>query len=437
MFFYITEQTSCKDFIESELYLPMSCYSVTKFGRLSVNATTPPVTTGNCVVINKNNVINPDKIQVTRSINNRKFWNEIDYEYDADISGNFNTFSYNLSAQSINNVGITQNLPIQSSGLRTAYNASQKTTQNANYFLNFYQNGAVQITLTVNWQAGSQIETGDWVILEDNGDLQIPNFQTGQRNMGTLPMTVIDRKLDLKSGNTQLTLIAGIVGNPLGGGRYGYISPSSRFISAASAVGAVQLFLTESYPSNDGLYGAFEYTKWQPYIGNTLFLHDQNYTATSTCTLTGISSILGFISVTGLSSIPPTSMIVEIGDYPNSASTAVNYASKNQFAFIDNSTIAATATQSNGVTTFTIPPSATSLFSVGRPIMVQNSYTAWTGTTFPAIIPSFSPEFVVTSIGATSISTTAAPALPELINEKLNIVQLMNFPDGGLPYRIL
>ena len=41
--FYITEEISGKTFIESEIYLPIAAYSLTRFGRMSIGLTKPPI----------------------------------------------------------------------------------------------------------------------------------------------------------------------------------------------------------------------------------------------------------------------------------------------------------------------------------------------------------------------------------------------------------
>jgi hypothetical protein len=419
MQFYITASESCKDFIESELYLPAGCYTVTRFGRLSVNATHAPLNAADATTLTADNVIYPERIKTSRAINNRKLWNEIDWSYDYDDQGNFDSLYFALDSVSINNIGLVQILPITSRGIKSALGAAQIVPQRSSYLLGRYSIGATQVELMTNMQVGAEIETGDVILLIDNGTLQISNFVTGQRNLGSQYWEVINRRLDIKSGTTSLTLINGVAPQ---GARFGLITPSSVVAPSGSTI--LRL-------GSGGSFGwqplEYEYLKWQPFIGQNLILHDPNYIAVSACNLTAVSVTGNYLTVSGFGGTPSSAMTtLDLANYQSGASAVFI---QDTYGFIDNT---AAVTGSINSTSFGIAASALPYIKIGLPIYVHSSdYSV------------LSNESLVTNISGSTItvapqftSNYASSATP-LTPAAGYLVELGAMPDGSQPFRIL
>ncbi len=230
----IGEKQSGKEFIEKEIYFPIGCYSLTRYGKLSLGYTRPPVPLNNTlVVVNKDNIIQPNTIVLQRSLVNRRFFNEIIFEFDKNNTTNIFETSYRLiDTDSLNRTKQTSTLRIESLAIRSLLSGETLATKVVNSLLGRFKNAATEITLKTNFGAGVLIEAGDVVLLQDNGDLHLPNFATGKRNIGEQMFEVIDRKLTLKDGTCELKLLGGIVDTR--NDRYAVISPSSQIIEIIS-----------------------------------------------------------------------------------------------------------------------------------------------------------------------------------------------------------
>ena len=163
------------------------------------------VMSGYIVDTNKTNILNPQNITVTRGLNNRRFFNQVQYQYDQADDGTYYSIYRAIDTTSLNNIGTQSILPVDSQGVQTNINGVATGTPAliqtiANTFLTRFSEVALEIKLTTNMVVGAQIEAGDIVKLVDDGSLGITNFQTGTRNLGTNLYEVIDRNLDLKSG---------------------------------------------------------------------------------------------------------------------------------------------------------------------------------------------------------------------------------------------
>lgn len=299
--FSMKEKQVGKDFIESELYFPFGLYSLTRFGRCSVGYTRPPISPSSLITLSADNIIDPNSITLTRSMNNRRFYNQITYDYDKLYENEFyqsRLITSNLDSSSL--FGKDENLLIESTAIRKNLGGDDVVLKISNALLNRFSNIAYEISLKTNFAAGSLIEVGDIVILKDDGQLKIPNFSTGERDLKQTPFEVVERNLDIKSGTTSLKLLSGIVNNLTD--KYGSISPSS-IILVGSSLDSLK------FSSNDLI-------KWQDHVGQKALLHNSSWSyqlETTILALTDsemiISDELGF---------DPTGYILDIPFYPTS-----------------------------------------------------------------------------------------------------------------------
>lgn len=421
MRFLIQEQANLKTFIETELFLPVGAYSITRYGQCSIAVTKPPIADQKLIVLDKTNVMQPEMIQVARSLNTRRYYDEVDYQFDLnDDNSTFQSTVAYVNTQSLSNITISSPLPIASKGLRSDLGAALVLLpRQSQFILNRFGNAAFEITLKLNFETISQLETGDVVDLRDNGDLQILNLATGVRNIGEQLMEVIDRQLDIKSGNGQVTLLSAIGVDVTD--RFATISPSS--IVAPMGSGLSNIVIQESF-------GAFfplnEQNKWIPNIGLPVVVHSPDYTTRfGSAILTGIdpSNNHNLQLASSLGFVPQPGDIVEIDDYPTDNNPATEKFYKQVYCHIDPSVTVVTGID---LQNFTVAPGDIGKFNVGLPVKLHNfNYSI------------NSAELKVTNVDAgTNTVTVAAPGFAFVPSAGL-ICELIGFADGGGPYRII
>jgi hypothetical protein len=418
MSLYINEQQVGKDFIEQQLYYPVGCYSLTRYGQLSVNQTRSPIANANLQFINLGNVISAENITNTRGLNNRKFFNQIQFQYDVlDDNSTYQSVLRSLDTTSLNSIGILSLLPINSNGLKSSLGASLLVSKVSTNLLNRYKKAAYEISLKVNFQVGARIEAGDVIALQDNGYLQITDFNTGARTLGTQLYEVTDRSLDLKTGEVTLKLVSGITG--AAADRFGTVSPSS-IVSASASSTTTSIRVDSSYSPT----ASDETLKWKDYIGQQIRVRNDDYSLSSTATLSGTdnSTTPYTLNLSSPLSFTPTSgMIVEIPPYPTSTNAGINALYKAIHCFID-PTINVTGGTSS--TVFSVAAGDVSKFNVGASIYVRS-----------ADFNTISPTVLISTVDSTLNTVTVQSSLGFTPSSGYQ-VELVGFADKGAGYRI-
>lgn len=412
--FYITDRVNGKEFIDKEIMLPFGSYSITRFGKISMTATQPPIAGSKLPVLDKTSVIEPTMIKAKRAINNRTYFNEIQYRYDANDAGEFKTVDSVIDSLSLSNIAISSVLPIESKGLKTSLAADLVVIRRGNFLISRYRSGAIQYTMKVNWRVGSIIETGDVVLVNDNGDLQIINFETGERNLGSQLLEVIDRKFDVRTGQVELVLLTGLGYNT--DQRFATISPSSYVESGATTT---RIRIRDSFGS---LYPGNEPKKWEQLFGTQIRIHTYDYTTyDEETTLIGFEPADPYVMiVTALSVAPPADSIVEIANYPSNTDPLDQAIQKLLFAHIDPSITIVT-----GVSPFAFTVSApdAAKFTPDLPVLVHDA-------TYSVL----SPECIVDSVVGTQVNLKQSLGFTPSAGQT---AELIGFIDGGGPYRVL
>ena len=412
-FFFESQEDSCKTFIENQIYLPTACYSLSRFGRLSLQLTHAPIADQRLQILDGDNVLNPQSLNPNRGVNNRKFFNQINWEYDFDDAGEPTTKLKAIDSDSTTIIGVTTVLPISARGIRTDFGTQTVIDRRTNYLLSRYKNGAVIITVEVNWEVGSLIEAGDVVAVKDGGVLQVSNFVTGSRNLGTQLFEVIDRQLDMKSGKVRVQLVSGLGAEVTD--RYATISPSS-IIQAGSS--QTELVIADSFGA---LYPSQEYRKWQDYTGLRVKIHTEDYTASATATLVSLNSANpNRLNVSGLGIAPTAGMILDIDDYSESTDPLDQQTLKAIHAYHSPHVM---ITAGVSASAFQVAPSAVTLFQVGFPIKVHNDDFSQSA-----------PETTVANINTGTNTITAASSFGFTPASGYS-VDLLGFPDGTASYR--
>jgi hypothetical protein len=417
--FFLSKAEAGKTFIDTEIYYPVRAYSITRQGRCGVKLTLPPLGTENLITLNQDTVINPEQIAIVRATNNRTFYNEIDYAYDADDQDNFTSLNDFIDDAALNQIGISSVLPIDSRGIRSDISDGIVETlqQRANALLTRYSKGAIQVTLSVMWSVGNQIEAGDIVAL-DGTNLNISNFQNGTRSFGVQLMEVVDRTLNISSGNSALTLLGGVGASVTD--RFATIAPSSVVGSGSTTSGIV---IVESFTSADPLFPSNEGNKWNFLSGDGLLIHDAAWTYSYQCIFKGIDPANNHIlQVSGLSYTPVAGDIVEIAPYSPVAVTDI----KEKAFFLHISPTAAVISASDQQN-FTVSSGDYANLKVGMSARIHNEdFTHDSGEV------TISALSVVGAVYNVKVSTAMGftPSGGEFIS-------LLGFLDGGGPYRWL
>lgn len=413
MDFYITDQQTAKEFCEKELYLPLGAYSLTRYGRLSIGYTKPPIAQSDLVFLDYTNVTQPEAIQIERSLNTRKFFNEIQYEYDKADAGNFQSVLRVLDTDSLNEIGMLTLLPISASGVKTTQGGGILAARVARRLLTRYKTSAVQITLSTLWNPGALIEVGDVVCLTDNGELKITNFETGERKLGQQLFEVLDRTMDIKTGKVSLKLVAGIASNI--NDRYATISPASQISSTDTTFSQVRVKNSFGRASN-------EWQKWEDFIGQKVLIHSPDYTDSAEVVLQSLNAVDPYILefASALPFLPGEDYLVEIPNYPTSTDKTENSLYKLLHAFIDPTL---QVTVGLGPNIFSVAPADVPYFIPGLPVTVHSADYSNDG-------PESTTQQVVGNDIILNSNLSFTPAAGDLI-------ELIGFPDGQGPYRLL
>lgn len=414
IFFLIEQESSGKDFIQTEVYYPIGAYGLTRYGQLGVGYNSPPIANQNVVTLDDTNILEPASIQPVRAVNNRSFFNEVDFSYGIDDQGNYTKILNVVSSGSLSRYQkYVSVLPVRSRGLYAGYD--QGLLQKYGLFLlNIYAYGAVTLILKVNWQAGSVIEAGDLCIVDDsNGVLQISNFVTGKRGLGKQLFKVIDRSFDFKAGNVRLTL-QGNAGSAITD-RYATISPSS-YTDVGSTT--TSLIIKDSFGA---LYPGDESQKWANYIGLPIHVHSDDYSFSEVVTLTGISPTNNYLlTCSALSIAPPEDYIIDIDNYPSSIDPNVNAFYKIMHAFLSPTVTVVSGIDSRN---FTVDPGDTGKFFVGSIVEVHSEdYSIASG------------ELTVTLIVGNQITVDAPLGFTPSTGK---LVDFIGFADHSAAYRLI
>lgn len=407
---------SGKTFLEQEVYLPSAAYSLTREGRLSVGMTHPPLAEPNLPFLDQTNILNAPQIRPTRGTNNRKFFNEIDWEFDANDAGDYTNSFRQLDTESLNKIGLSSVLPIKSKGLHSDLGAIDLIEKRSSFLLSRFKNGAVQIEVLVNYGTGVGIEAGDVIALADDGQLQIQNWATGDRNLGTQLYEVIERSLDLKSGNIKMTLIAGLGADVTD--RYGTISPSSTVSTGSTTTVVV---IQDSYGA---IFPGDEKKKWEDYIGLPVLVHSEDWTVSDESTLIGFDPADPYKMLLdpALSFTPSAGYIVDIPFYPTSVDPNEQQLLKQIHSHLDPSVVIVSGVST---TVFTVGAGDIAKFHVGLPVLIHSN--DWTVE---------SPEVNVTVVDTGTNQVTVASSLGFAPSAGQR-AEFLGFNDLGGPYRFI
>jgi hypothetical protein len=317
---YIKEETNIKELIEQQLYSVAGAYSLPRKSKASVGLTIGPIPGTNAPIITREDVTNAGQIVVRRTTNNN-FANTIIYKLDKSWTDDeYNTGIVTTSATSKSRIPVgTKAMVIEADGLRTSLNGSTLATAASNRRLNRYKFGAEAISgLKVTYKKGFRIEVGDIVLLDADG-LNLLNSAEGNRSPEPKLMEVINKSLDLRTGQVSLDLVDTSYSTQT---RYCLISPASRIKAGTSTT----QFIIEQWQTNS-VYGSNEYLKWTRFLtdGRTIAVKVRSSNFTTRNAETEILSIVGNVVTlaSGLGFTPQAGDFMELASFDNVNTTTV------------------------------------------------------------------------------------------------------------------
>lgn len=411
MNFLLDAPISGKQWIESQLFLPAGCYSITRKGKLAVNLTLPPIGASNVQTLDHTNILDPKSITIERAINTRRYFNEIQYQYDKNDAGEYLNTRIVIDSLSLSNITISTVLPIAADGVRTNLDADVLVDRQGQLLIQRYKNAALYLECQVNWRVGSLIETGDTVILNDNGQLHISNFATGTRNLGSVLFEVIKCTKDVKGGKVSLGLLSGL--SYLTTDRFGSVTPTSNINPAQSTTASIKIV-----PSFGDLYGAAEYRKWTDAVGYHVAIHPTDYSQYYETKLVSAGPNNVLMLNPPLPVVPSDNWVIDIAYYPTDTDIVTDRYLKQVYCHFTYDIVVASDVSTSQ---FTVNASDAYAFRVGNPIY-YHSYDYST----------LSSETTISGVSGNLISVE--PSF-DVIPSDGGRVGLIGYLDGGQPYR--
>jgi len=263
-FFLKDEIENGKEWIEAELYRPASCYSLPAdrpgLSRLSVGMHIAPLPNESIVTLSQNNIVRPDSIAVTRSVN-KNYYNSILTKYnDTPLEDEFFRKIFVLSGtQALPAFKGNKTLILESKGLRDDLSGDTLALASNTRLLKRYQSAAEYIeSLEIKFSAGVQVNVGDIIILNPEG-LNISNPASNDRFRKSGLWEVVNKSIDLK-GKASVDLVNTAFNIDA---RYGLWSQASRVRTVLSQSSFV-IEPTSAFPK----FGAAnEWRKWNQITG--------------------------------------------------------------------------------------------------------------------------------------------------------------------------
>lgn len=259
--FYVRDEIDDgKDFLETEIYLPASCYSLPAdkdgLARLSVGLHIAPLPNESIVTISRANVSKPDSIAVKRSVN-KNYYNAVLTRFeDTPETDTFFRKIFTLSGTPyISNFTGDKTLVIDSKGLKEDLSGDTLATATSNRLLNRYESAAEYIdSLEILFSVSIQINVGDIIIL-DSSQLNIvdPTNQTRNRPPGL--WEVVNKDINIK-GQAKIDLVNTSFNIT---SRYGLFSAASKLKTIISQ----KKFVIEGLSAFPKFGSSAEYRKWE------------------------------------------------------------------------------------------------------------------------------------------------------------------------------
>lgn len=413
--FYLKDTVNAKEFIDTEVLFPTGAFTLPRRGKISVGYTSPPIGAADIKVLDSTNTTKPQQTKIKRSIN-KYFYNNVLFKYnEAVVDEKFLSGDLEVNQDSKNRIPVgNKTLVINARGLRPSTDATVIIDILKRRFQDKYKFGAEMVSMFAFYGKTFNTDVGDVVVFGDS-TLQLPDTKKGNRDFSPRLFEVANKSLAIKTGEVKLDLIDS--GYSLADGRYGIVSPSSQTLAAGSSGDVVKI--KNSYET---VAPQLEKSKWTPYIGQKVVVHDDLWDYVHETKLIGFSASDNYLMLleTPVPFAVGDDYVVEIAPYPDNADPEDNQLSKRVFVFT-NPTVEVVSGISQ--TQFTVAGGDVSKFVEGAIVLVRD--IEW---------DTVSIEVKVIDVTGSTVTVSEPLGFVPLAGYE---VDLIGFKDGGAPYRYL
>lgn len=323
--YYIKDSIDLKEFIEQDLFKPLSLYRVPKNGRFSLSYHFPPLPDEEIVTLDSSNVVNPNELVIGRSTS-ENFYNSVAIRYNENLlEDKFDGGYVTLNATSKARIPVgRKTLTIDGTGFRTDKTIDGNATAGATYAataadrrLSKYAFGAEYIKkMKVNFKTGYSLDIGD-IVNVNLSDLKLTDIKSGTRSGAARLFEIENKTLNLKTGEIEISLVDT---NFNLDARYALMSPASL---VKSGVSQSQFVIKPRTLQPTKQFGANEYRKWSNKIGASLLVRNADFSVSGIATLASVSSNTLTLS-SNLGFVPVEGYTVELSPFANQDSLITN-----------------------------------------------------------------------------------------------------------------
>lgn len=410
-FFIDDDSIQLKQFLDEQVFFPSGLFSIPRKGRVSCNLSAPPIADANTKTLDASNVKKASSLVIERTIN-QLFYNAIIYKFDRDsLENKFLKSRINVSEDSNNRIKIgNRPMSIEAQGLRDNPVTQNLIQVQSRRYLDRYQYGAEKIEVMTKFSVGFPIELSDTVIF-DGSNLKVSDTTQGTRDFSPRIMEVVNKSINLKTGEVKLTLLDT---NYSTRARYGTIAPSSVTTSGSTTT---EIKLTKSFGTSDL---STETEKWEQYIGQKIQVRSEDYT-----TIIGETFIKEIpsgkvntlIVDPPLLSAVPLGFIIEPPNYDETSAREMRFW-KSVHSFFNPQIKVVSGTN----TSFDVAVGDEARFYIDAPVLVHS----------PDYTNSF--ETIVIDVTGQTIAVKDDLGFIPALNDEIDLIGFKG--DKGLPYRV-
>ena len=418
--FYLKETVDARDFLKEQVYKPYGLYEVPRKGRCSATATLPPLVLDELVELTDDNVKKAGGNQLKRSLKKDFFTNVVYVFEENELDERFLAGEVEFSQRALNRFDdiAERQLLIEAKGMRDNPATRNFIAGQTRRFTDRYQFAAESIEVQTNYKQFN-VEVAD-IVLFGNANLQLPDFQEGDRSFRPRLMEVVNKKLDVR-GNVSFNLLDTGFGLD---GRFATVAPNSNL--AADSTTSI-IFLKNSFDTGEF---ELERDKWVNFVGEEVRIRSQDFTFSEVRTITQFDpgSLTGLVLNTPLSVAPPEDYLLDLPDYPDTTDPSDNAKMKAIHPFFSPQV---TITAGISTTIFEVAPADIDKFFVDAFVIVHNDdYTD--RSTDGTVDDDLQVTDVDTGTNRVTVSGDMGftPAAGYLVG-------LIGFKDQGLPYRLI
>lgn len=410
--FDIDEEINAKEFLSEQICMPSGLFQVPRVGRVSLDSTLPSIAGASAVVLNEKNILNPDKLMITRSIN-KHFYNGVLWKYDFDIvTGKAANARFRADAQAIAKFGKFEKiLKLESYGLKKTQATKSLIELQSSRLIERYKNGAEGVAVDVSFATGFNIDIADTVIL-DGRNLGLSDTRNGTRNFSPRVMQVINKDMRLKSIVTLILLDTSYSEQ----GRFTVIGPSSKVLTGSTNDRLLLGSLFKSLDTQDS-----EKRKWEErYTGQKILVKNDDYSIQEETYIQGFDpqNTRAMLVSPALSFTPTPGMVVTMPKYDESDDSLMQiYKELHGFINFTSKVAASIDNQS-----FEVEPQHVGRFQKDLEIEIRNA--------------DYSDHALVKVSDVNGTTVSVSSTLP-FVPDTTHFIQKLKFLDGGKPYLIL